>query len=1743
MHKETVRTNPGLPPREAFKPRCLSIDLEVGIKDQRIHRFAAIRGDTGESLVYPGGNLGTALARLDAMAEGAAFVLGHNLVAFDLPHLAAVRPDLRLLQLPAIDTLRLNPLAFPRNPYHHLVKHYRNGPLQGDQVNDPELDARLSLTLFQDQREALRQTQQRAPDLMLAWHGLTTTPSDRSGLTAFFASLRGAMRPSPTQIQAAIGRLLTGQACRVHAETAAAEDDAPGWNLAYALAWLSVAGGNSVMPPWVRHQFPGAGRLVRQLRDTPCAAPDCGWCRERHNAISELKRWFGFAQFRPQPAGADGRSLQEAIVEAAMRGGHVLGILPTGTGKSLCYQIPALSRYDKTGALTVVISPLVALMADQVAVLEARGIGSCATLNGLLSMPERADVLDRVRLGDVAILIISPEQLRNHALRQVLAQREIGAWVLDEAHCLSKWGHDFRPDYRYVGRFIRERAGEETLPPVLCLTATAKPDVVAEIRQYFRNEMGVELAVFDGGAERSNLDFVVVETTPAGKFAHIHEVLETDLPLDNVGGAIIYCATRRQTEELAAFLQQKGHGAAHFHSQVPPETKKDLQRRFIRGDLRVMVATNAFGMGIDKPDVRLVIHADLPGSLENYVQEAGRAGRDQQPARCVLLYTPEDVERQFSLSAHGRLSAREIQAVLKAIRTLDRKKRFQGEVVATVGEILAEEQEGDFGRDRATEDTRVRTALAWLEEAGLLMREENRVQVFPSALRVTSLEEARDRIEKKVTVDAYRPQLLALAETLFHSDADEGISTDELMGIAGMNAAQLRAALCDLERLGIVSNDTAITAFVHAGVEHASRRRLERAAALEAALIAELRQSAPDLAKGDTTSLHLRHLAQALKDAGHNDALPEKLMALLRGLAGDGQDENSAIGSLRLRRIDRENVALTLQRDWSALEKTAERRRAAAERLLDHWLAALPPGARGTDLLAETTMGKLMAAIEADLVLKVEMKDVSKLLDRALLWLHEQEILRLGKGLAIFRPAMTLKLAPERGRFTQADFKPLKLHYEEQTLQIHVMAEYVRRALLALGEALRLMMDYFNLPQAAFLQRWLPDREQDLARQTTPASWQAIVTALNSPTQQRIVTDDRDQANVLVLAGPGSGKTRILVHRIAYLLRVRRERPHSILALAYNHHAAVQIRQRLRDLVGDDAQGVTVLTCHAFAMRLVGASLREHYKERDPDYFKQVLREALALLKGEGLPPEEADEQRDRLLAGFRWILVDEYQDIGPDEYDLIAALAGRSLQDEDRKLSLFAVGDDDQNIYAFKGASVEFIRRFESDYQAKPTYLLENYRSTGHIIAAANSLIRPAAQRLKAEHPITLDRARRNAPPGGDWQIRDPVAQGRVQVLPAGCDAITQALAVMTELQRLAALAPDWNWATCAVIAREWQLLQPLRSFCEHHGIPVQMANENRVPFWSLRETQALLDWLRADGRTLVDTQSVLDWLSRQPANPWWALLIEAVQAHGLETGGAELPTQHLIVWLADWGRDIRRRQTGLLLVTAHGAKGLEFDHVAVLDGGWENTGDHEDTDAARRLCYVAMTRARQTLTLARLDGKPHRFLDHLPPEIALHWREPALLPAPASELAHCHKQLTLKDVDLDYAGRFPPDDAIHAALAALQPGDALYLDIEDGKRRLKDCQGRVVGRLAQSYQTPAGMDCRSARVTAVLVRREQDSGEDYRKHLQCPRWEVVIPELIFAPSKPEDAHVSPAHHGQKPERALGSAQACPSA
>ena len=1692
--------------------RCISIDLEVSTTTEKIHALAGVRADNGQSFVYrsKGPGLTRALAELDDFADGADFVLGHNFINFDLQHLRAANPNLRLLKLPAVDTLWLNPLAFPSNPYHSLVKHYQDGQLLTGRKNDPEQDAKIALAVFVDQQSMLQKSDSR---LLGAWHWLTTQERG-PGFDLFFEGVRGSPRPSGGEAREAIHSLTYQSCCQTHARRAIFAADEHGWSFAYALAWLSVAGGNSVMPPWVRHQFPGAGILVRRLRDLKCDDQQCSWCLRSHNPRRELKRLFRFDDFRKEPADKDGRPLQEKIVEAAMAGEHVLGILPTGTGKSLCYQIPALSRYEKTGAVTVVVSPLVALMSDQVTGLEARRITSCITVNGMLSMPERSQALEKLRLGDSAIVLISPEQLRSVSFRRALDQREIGAWVLDEAHCLSKWGHDFRPDYRYVGRYIRERSENGLIPPVLCLTATAKTDVKAEIVKYFKDSLAVDIRVFDGGSERTNLEFVVEETTSHNKFHDIQTILAKHLPPDNEGGAIVYCATRQQTKEVANFLTEQGFSADRFHAGLQPEEKKNIQRSFIDGDLKAIAATNAFGMGIDKPDVRLVIHADIPSSLESYLQEAGRAGRDQKQAHCVLLYTQDDVERQFGMSARSRLTRREIHAVLMALRRL-RKRNKNNEVVATVGEILIQDEDKDFRRDSATDDTRGRTALAWLEESDLLSREENHVRIFPSSLRVSTLEEAQAKLEARAITAVERERLLAIVRTLINADPDEGISTDELMATVGVSSEHVRGALYDLEKYGIASNDTALTAYVHVGVANSSKRRFQQAAAAEEELLSLMQEMAPDMGTGDKAPLNLRIASQRIKDAGHDHVRPEYMVRLLQGIAGDGRGQGTGGGSIKVEKLDADSVRVTLRREWHALLKIAQRRRAGASRLLDHLLSCLPKGRRGTDLLAETTLGDLTKAVETDLALKAEeVKDYRRLVDRSLVWLHEQEVIRLNKGLTVFRPAMTIHLSPDRRGYSKADFESLKIHYDETVRQIHVMAEYAQLGLSDMAKALHLTIDYFTLGEDEFLRRWLRDRSSELSRQTTPESWREIVESLKNPAQRALVADNRENANMLVLAGPGSGKTRVLVHRIAYLIRVKRENPRGILALAYNRHAAAEIRRRLAELVDDDSRGVLVLTCHAMAMRLVGTSFSERADRPESEQFQEILKEATALLRGDGLESaEEAEETRTRLLAGFRWILVDEYQDVGQEECDLISALSGRTQADEDSKLTMFAVGDDDQNIYAFKGSSVEFIRSFEADYQAKPAFLTDNYRSTRHIIEAANMVIKPAKNRMKVDHEISINRQRSKDLAGGRWARRDPVGSGRVQILPAQGDAIPQAQTAMHELRRLQSLAEDWDWSRCAVIAKEWKYLEPVRSICELESIPVQMANEDIPNIWRLRETQSLLNWLHRRESRLIGSADLRAWHLAQQPGPWTELLRQALDEHEREAGSAKVPVDSFAEWLAEWGREARRRQNGLLLCTAHRSKGLEFDHVIVLDGGWDDQRRNEDADASRRLYYVSMTRARHTLGLVCFD-KPNPIQRALRDSPAVAWRDPVELPQPEPELARRYRRLTLGDVYLSFAGNKPPNHRIHRAVSELSPDDPLQVRQEAEPWELLNQRGVVVGRLAKSFQPPEGMVCTSASVWAIAAWKRDYSDPEYQAALQCDIWEVVIPELIFEPA-----------------------------
>ena len=337
------------------------------------------------------------------------------------------------------------------------------------------------------------------------------------------------------------------------------------------------------------------------------------------------------------------RPAQDRPILAALAGADSLVVMPTGSGKSLCFQAPAFCN----GGLTVVVSPLIALINDQHAKLEAAGL-PVAMVTSTQSPAETRDAIDRIRRGEVRLVLCAPERFVHEAFTQALRANPVDLLAIDEAHCVSEWGHDFRPDY------LRLAEQREMLQPrcVMALTATATPQVSAEIV----NKLGLRDPVtIRTGFDRPNLSLDVIALEGKGAVARKWAVLLAGLEADGGSPAIVYCGTRKATEEVAEGLRARGLRAVGYHAGMPGEERQRAQDAFMSGDADVIAATNAFGMGIDRSDVRGVWHWSIPTSLEGYYQEAGRAGRDGQPGRAVLLAMRADLGRliRFANQHHG----------------------------------------------------------------------------------------------------------------------------------------------------------------------------------------------------------------------------------------------------------------------------------------------------------------------------------------------------------------------------------------------------------------------------------------------------------------------------------------------------------------------------------------------------------------------------------------------------------------------------------------------------------------------------------------------------------------------------------------------------------------------------------------------------------------------------------------------------------------------------------------------------------------------------------------------------------------------------------------------------------------------------------------------------------------------------------------------------------------------------------
>ena len=1637
----------------------IALDLEINPSDNSLLKIGAIDLLIEDrSLCFKGRfDEGRALNSLDQFCRNARFLLGHNISRYDIIWLKKKYPDLNLLSIPLIDTLFLSPLAFPENPYHRLVKDYK---IVKESVNDPVADAKAAFTLFIDQIESF-QNMEKSLAGFYRWALSLYFPDDFYG--ALFHKITGDQPISGLEARKIWLDLTFEKVCIKRAgEVFDLAVNAPESVvcLAYALAWIQVAGDNSVLPPWIRHQFPSIPALLDSLRATPCMQNDCVFCKKHYDLNLNLKQFFGFNDFLPVKN--ESPPIQRIIVEEIVKGSSCLAVLPTGAGKSLCYQLPGMIKARLRNQLVLIISPLQSLMKDQVDGLKKKGLINVGTINGLLTMLERSRTLEEVRMGDIDLLWLAPEQLRNTIVKSVIRQRELGLVVIDEAHCFSKWGHDFRTDYLYISRFLNENdsCGLSGIPQIVCFTATAKKEVINEIRTYFKTELDLELVIFEGGYERTNLNYQVENVIDSEKAEIIHNILSDVLKKgDADGGGIVFASTRARVENFSRILAKKGWAVDYFHGGRTPEDKKMVQENFIDGEFKVITATNAFGMGVDKPDIRVVIHADIPGSLENYLQEAGRAGRDRKPATCVLLFDPEDLETQFKLNSFSRLEWRDISGFFTGLKHLAFKnpeRNPERNLVLTSGELLRtdeidEQNLTDISMDEPMYDTKVKTALAWLEKSGKLLRGDNRTQVVQGQVMVENMALVREKISGLRLSSKESENWLRLLEVLFQSDQKELLNTDNLSLVTGIEPEKLISIMHSMRDAGIINHDINMTAYVHKGVADDSLKRFQKYMSIEQSLLSIMEEEHPDMDADSFSIIRPGMICRIMNEEKDINARPDRILLLLELMSQDNL--------LRRTRAGDDTYKIFFKADWPDIKKAVHTRTSVSMVILQHLLAKLSVELRGRDLLVSFRSGELSQALKDDISTRHLQKTDEKV-KQALLALHTMRSICLQSGLSVFRPAMTIQVTAHKNeRFTKNEFRPLEEFHKQKVIQVHIIGRYAEYAMETVKKALTFVTSYFSSEKDAFLKIYFNKELKILEMPTTRTSFNKIVTELDNPVQEKAVTAPRYK-NLLIVAGPGSGKTRIIVHRIAYLIRVKRILPRHIMALAFNRSAVTQLKLRLKELIGREAGAVRIRTYHSLALSITGSLKRERNPDKnDSAFFSGFLKDAVEILSEESGLDHGAMGWRDTVLSGLRYILVDEYQDINELEYRFLSILAGRNEKDTGRRPSIMVVGDDDQNIYSWQGSNVKFIHNFQKDYDAEIVYMMKNYRSSGAIIKASNALISNNKDRMKTT-PIK---------PAG--MAKNPVADEKVTLIKSP-DLVSTFRAALELAENFLKSDQSIIPSQICILCRTNKELDTIQIMARKMSIPVKSIRPRRLPLVYTREFLLLLNLLGSCRQQILKPETLNSLVSGLiqdsgfSANNIWLETFRSIMDNYLaEIAGARLPVGNFIDYIYDAARDprqlIQTDEKKILLATMHMAKGLEFPVVIIA--GQPISGQKMEDE--RRLYYVAMTRAMHQLFCLHNDATDNPFINEITDcgQVIRKTVKPVITEEETSSFNTLIWELELTDIIISFPVWKRIKKKSQTILAGLEPGNSrdLFIKKYDDKYTIY-CRNFPIARLS---------------------------------------------------------------------------------
>lgn len=1252
------------------------IDSEVGVDDKKIHDLGAVRND---GVTFHSASIHD----FCTFISGSEFICGHNIVHHDMifikPHISGG------INGKYIDTLYLSPLLFPKRPYHALLK---DDKLQSDELNNPLNDAKKAEKLFYDE--------------VNAFHALSSQQKQIfCSLLYQFEEFQGFFEyvnfvPYISNVENLIKNEFNGRMCS-NADVTLLVKHYP-LELAYTLALIGSDDYHSITPRWLLNNYPKIENVIKFLCNTRCDI-ECGYCSNMLNIHKELKRIFGYDSFRTY----NGEPLQESAAQAAIDGKSLLAVFPTGGGKSITFQLPALMAGKTIHGLTVVLSPLQSLMKDQVDNLSEKGIVDAVTINGLLSPIERSEAYERIASGTATLLYISPEQLRSRTIEKLLMSRNIVRFVIDEAHCFSAWGQDFRVDYLYIGDFIREiqKKKKDKKPiPVSCFTATAKQKVISDICEYFKRKLDIDLELFASSATRENLHYVVLyKETEEEKYTALRSLIEQkNCP------TIVYVSRTKRTHDLASKLTSDGFPAKPFNGKMEPNEKIANQEAFINNEVKIIVATSAFGMGVDKKDVRLVIHYDISDSLENYVQEAGRAGRDPSlQAECYVLFNDNDLDKHFILLNQTKLSISEIQQVWKAIKDLT---RIRPRICCSPLEIA---RQAGWDDSVSEIEMRVKTAIAALESAGYIKRGRNVPHIYATSILVHNMQEASHHIDHSALFsDSQRQNAKRIIKSLISSRSiaaagndDAESRVDYLADILGIEKDDVITSINLMRQEGLLADAQDMSAYIlKSDSQNKSLQILDKFAKLEAFIFSQLPE--------EGCTINYKEWNEAALAAGVKSSNVKNIKTLL--------------------------YYLTIK-DYIHKVEDAEKH-----------IAIVRPSMNSKPLYEKFTrkidicrfiVGELYGKIRYNSDDKEEIpvqfslvglfnayKEIPRLdIDKssitigdvadALLYLSKIGAMKLEGGFLVLYNSMEIKrlVTDNRIKYKVDDYRLLDEFYKQKIRQIHIVGEYANLMVRDYNAALQFVQDYFQMDFRKFILKYFKgERAKNIDRNITPKKFNQLFGQL-SDIQSQIINDNESKY-IVVAAGPGSGKTRVLVHKLASLLLLEDVKHEQLLMLTFSRAAATEFKKRLIDLIGNAAHFVEIKTFHSYCFDLLG-------KIGSLGGVEDVVKNAAEMINNGEVEP-------GKIMKSV--LVIDEAQDMDENEFALI-----QTLIHANDDMRIIAVGDDDQNIYEFRGSNSKYLRNLIEDYGAIKYEMEENFRSKSSIVALSNAFIASLSNRMKS--------------------------------------------------------------------------------------------------------------------------------------------------------------------------------------------------------------------------------------------------------------------------------------------------------------------------------------------------------------------------------------------------------------------------